>query len=71
MFCNQCGHRNPSGARFCSSCGAVLAPSSGDDTTITFTPVEAAGDVADEELSVSLQIPALAKLPTFKVAKPS
>jgi pSer/pThr/pTyr-binding forkhead associated (FHA) protein len=54
VFCNQCGHRNPSGARFCSSCGAVLEPSSGDDTTITFTPVEAAGETADEELSVTI-----------------
>jgi pSer/pThr/pTyr-binding forkhead associated (FHA) protein len=54
VFCNQCGHRNPSGARFCSSCGAVLAPASGDDTTITFTPIEAAGEAADEELSVTI-----------------
>ena len=26
VFCNQCGHRNPAGANFCSSCGAPLAP---------------------------------------------
>ena len=24
VFCNQCGHRNPVGARYCSSCGAAL-----------------------------------------------
>lgn len=24
IFCNQCGHENPPGARFCSSCGATL-----------------------------------------------
>lgn len=24
VFCNQCGHRNPPGAAFCSSCGSVL-----------------------------------------------
>jgi hypothetical protein len=52
VFCNQCGHRNPSGARFCSSCGAVLAPS-GDDTTITFTPIGAAGE-SEEELTVTV-----------------
>ena len=23
VFCNQCGNRNPVGANFCSSCGAV------------------------------------------------
>ena len=32
----------------------MLAPSSSDDTTITFTPLEAAGDVAEEELSVTI-----------------
>ena len=53
MFCNQCGHRNPPGSKFCSSCGAVLAPP-GEDTTVTFMPVEAAGDVADEELTVTI-----------------
>lgn len=32
VFCNECGHRNPAGANFCSSCGAALAI---DDLTIT------------------------------------
>ncbi|HVL26831.1 MAG TPA: FHA domain-containing protein [Acidimicrobiales bacterium] len=54
MYCNQCGHRNPAGSTFCSSCGAVLEPGDGDETTVTFAPVEAAGDVAEEELTVSL-----------------
>ena len=45
VFCNQCGHRNPPGSNFCSSCGAPLAHP-GEDTTITFQPIEAAGDVA-------------------------
>ena len=53
VYCNACGHGNPPGANFCSSCGAVLEPSR-DDTTITFVPVEATGDVAEEELTVSL-----------------
>ena len=53
MYCNQCGHRNPPGATFCSSCGAVIEPG-GDETTVTFAPVEAAGDVAEEDLTVSL-----------------
>ena len=26
VFCNNCGHRNPASANFCSSCGAVLGP---------------------------------------------
>jgi pSer/pThr/pTyr-binding forkhead associated (FHA) protein len=45
-FCNQCGHNNPDGSRFCSQCGARLestaaaAPSTGDaptDNTSTIT----------------------------------
>ena len=56
MFCNQCGHRNPAAANFCSSCGAPLeAP--GDETTITFAPVSGTGEAVEEEVSV--QIPAI------------
>ena len=54
MYCNQCGHRNPTGSNFCSSCGAVLEHTSGDQTTITFLPIESAGEVAEEEVSVSV-----------------
>ena len=36
VFCNQCGHRNPISANFCSSCGAPLEQDGGDRTTITF-----------------------------------
>ena len=55
IYCNQCGHRNPAGSNFCSSCGAVLE--SGDDhvtSMITLTPVESAGEVAEEEVHVSV-----------------
>jgi pSer/pThr/pTyr-binding forkhead associated (FHA) protein len=57
VFCNQCGHQNPSGSNFCSSCGAVLEHSVDDEstsTTITFLPLESAGDVAEEEVSVTI-----------------
>ncbi len=53
MFCNQCGHRNPVGSNFCSSCGAALEP--GEDHTITFQAVEAPGEpAADDALTVSI-----------------
>ena len=52
VFCNQCGHRNPAGANFCSSCGAALTHH-GEDTTITFMPLEQGGE-AEEEVTVSI-----------------
>ena len=53
MFCNQCGHRNPPGSNFCSSCGAALNLTEADDTTMTHvvTPVEEREP--DEDLKVS------------------
>ncbi len=54
MFCNNCGHRNPDRVNFCSSCGAVLPSVTEEDTTVTFSPVEASGEVADEEVTVGL-----------------
>jgi pSer/pThr/pTyr-binding forkhead associated (FHA) protein len=58
VFCNQCGHQNPTGSNFCSSCGAVLEHSGDDEsssTTITFMPLESAGEVADDEISVTIE----------------
>jgi hypothetical protein len=50
IFCNQCGHKNPAGSNFCSSCGAPLGTR--DDRTITFHPGEIE---ADEEVTVALE----------------
>ena len=36
VYCNNCGHRNPLGSNFCSSCGSVLETSLDEPTTITF-----------------------------------
>jgi hypothetical protein len=54
VFCNNCGHRNPPGSNFCSSCGAPLEHG-GDDATITLVPVEGAGEVGEEEITVGLE----------------
>ncbi|MEY2569339.1 MAG: hypothetical protein QOE35_3868 [Actinomycetota bacterium] len=54
MFCNNCGHRNPAGSNFCSSCGAPLEHG-GDDATITLVPVEGAGEVGEEEITVGME----------------
>jgi hypothetical protein len=53
VFCNQCGHRNPAGANFCSSCGAALLPPAGVDrttSTVVFNP-----DEGDDELALELE----------------
>ena len=54
VFCNQCGHRNPPEAAFCSSCGGVLDRLS--DHTITLAKIdpllEAAGP--DDDIVVNL-----------------
>lgn len=58
IFCNRCGHRNPDGSNFCSSCGAVLERHEGGDatvSTITLAPVEATGEVGEEEVTVALE----------------
>ena len=52
MFCTNCGHRNPEGSNFCSSCGSALAETGGSDTTITFMPGELEADL-DEEIHIS------------------
>jgi len=54
VFCNNCGHRNPPGSNFCSSCGAVLEPQVPEHTTtITFHP-SLPSDPVEEEVSVEL-----------------
>lgn len=52
VFCNRCGHGNPLGSNFCSSCGSGLELRGTDDSTITFQP-DAALDAPDD-VSVDL-----------------
>jgi hypothetical protein len=69
VYCMQCGHVNPEGARFCSYCGTPLltTPSSGEqpgETTsmITLGGSESTGDIEQgEELAADLD--AVEKLP--------
>jgi len=58
VFCNQCGHRNPAGSNFCSSCGAALGV--GEDHTVTFREVDPSGEAtAEETATVSIsELPA-------------
>lgn len=55
FYCNQCGHRNPDGSNFCSSCGAVLERRSPDEpTTRTIVFSSDTGDSGEEEVVVNV-----------------
>ena len=53
VFCNQCGHRNPLGANFCSSCGAPLEHEPGERTTITFS-IDVPPEAGEDEITFDL-----------------
>ncbi len=53
VFCHNCGHRNPSGVNFCSSCGAAL-PGESSETTISLQPVTDQGEAGEEDDAVTL-----------------
>jgi hypothetical protein len=53
VFCPSCGHRNPAGVNFCSSCGTALL-SSAPDTSVSTSPVEELGDIATEDVGIGL-----------------
>jgi pSer/pThr/pTyr-binding forkhead associated (FHA) protein len=53
VYCNNCGHKNPLGANFCSSCGAPLEKELDDPTTITFQ-VDNPADSVDDEFTFDL-----------------
>ncbi|MDQ3877869.1 MAG: zinc-ribbon and FHA domain-containing protein [Actinomycetota bacterium] len=52
MYCTNCGHKNPEGSNFCSSCGAPLREGAGSDTTVTFMAADLEADL-DEEVHVA------------------
>jgi pSer/pThr/pTyr-binding forkhead associated (FHA) protein len=59
VFCNQCGHRNPTDSVFCSSCGGVLDRPA--DQTITLAkvdPLQDAPGTADDTVVELDQLPA-------------
>ncbi len=67
VFCNQCGHRNPLGSNFCSSCGAPLDRDAGERTTVTFTLDSAPETPDEEELTVDIDdVPAGAAMLVVK-----
>jgi hypothetical protein len=53
VFCPSCGHRNPTGVNFCSSCGTSLVTSA-PDTSVSVGPVEDLAESADVDAHAGL-----------------
>jgi hypothetical protein len=53
VYCPTCGHLNPNGVNFCSSCGAALVTSA-PDTSVSVHPIEESGDGIDDDAGVGL-----------------
>jgi pSer/pThr/pTyr-binding forkhead associated (FHA) protein len=56
VYCNNCGHKNPIGSNFCSSCGAILETESPENTTITFHPTSPVDPVDSGEDDVHVEL---------------
>lgn len=50
MSCPQCGHRNPLGAKFCSSCGQSLDAGEHNTTMSVIVPIESTVEEVEVEL---------------------
>ena len=53
VFCPSCGHRNPAGFNFCSSCGVSLVTIA-PDTSVSNSPIDDLGDPGDDDAHVGL-----------------
>jgi hypothetical protein len=56
VFCHNCGHKNPEGVNFCSSCGNPLL-TEGDDATITLHPAEDHGEAEEAPAVTLVEVP--------------
>ena len=54
VFCNQCGHRNPPGASFCSSCGDVLDLP--DERTVVIAQVDPMQDAHGSKDNAAIRL---------------
>ena len=60
VFCTRCGHRNPAGSNFCSSCGASLTSiEEHHTTTLAMSPPPAE---VDDEADVAVEVEPAARV---------
>ena len=50
VSCPQCGHRNPMGSRFCSSCGASLDNGEAHTTMSVVVPIDSAAEEVEVDI---------------------
>lgn len=50
VSCPQCGHRNPLGAKFCSSCGTALEAAESHTTMSVTVPIESSMEEVEVDL---------------------
>jgi pSer/pThr/pTyr-binding forkhead associated (FHA) protein len=67
LFCNQCGHRNPPGSMFCSSCGTALDSIS--NRTITLARVDPLQDAPGPADDVTVDLGALGNVTATLVVR--
>jgi pSer/pThr/pTyr-binding forkhead associated (FHA) protein len=53
VVCPHCGHRNPEGGAFCTSCGGKLTEARTDETTATIIAPVSVVDSEDEEIALA------------------
>jgi pSer/pThr/pTyr-binding forkhead associated (FHA) protein len=59
VHCPECGFQNPEAANYCSRCGALLIRDEPANTTMSYTPDEAAEDEALSLADLRIEGPAL------------
>jgi pSer/pThr/pTyr-binding forkhead associated (FHA) protein len=58
VFCNKCGHRNPSSSNFCSSCGSSLDAVAVDESPTMTLSVESPATTENEVVVDLAELPA-------------
>lgn len=53
-FCNQCGHENPAGSRFCSNCGTPMRDEQPSDQTATISAISLSTQEGDQDRGESV-----------------
>jgi hypothetical protein len=59
VYCPECGFQNPEASNYCSRCGALLVPESGQETTMSFEVDEASEEGESLLASLGITGPAL------------